>query len=155
MLRRLKEFLAAGSAPRSTGDRDEDVRLALATLLAYAAGLDEDFDERERSTILELLSGQFDLTDAEALELLDAASEKAAEATELFGTTRVIRDRYDQEARIEMLEMLWQVVYSDGRLHDHEANLMRRVAGLLHVEDRDSGMARKRVLARLGLQGQG
>jgi uncharacterized tellurite resistance protein B-like protein len=48
--------------------------------------------------------------------------------------------------------MLWQVVYADGRLDDYEANLMRRISGLIHVPDRDSGEARKRALARLGLE---
>jgi len=48
--------------------------------------------------------------------------------------------------------MAWEVAYADGELHDFEANLLRRLAGLLYIEDRDSGMARKRVLDRLGLE---
>jgi uncharacterized tellurite resistance protein B-like protein len=46
--------------------------------------------------------------------------------------------------------LLWEIAYADNRLHHLEANLMRRITGLLHVEDRDSGEARKRVLARRG-----
>ena len=48
-----------------------------------------------------------------------------------------------------MMEMLWAVVYADGELDDFESNMMRRVAGLLYVDDRASGEARKRVLARI------
>jgi uncharacterized tellurite resistance protein B-like protein len=48
--------------------------------------------------------------------------------------------------------MLWEVAYADGTLHDYEASLLRRITGLLYVSDRESGEARKRVLARLGLQ---
>jgi uncharacterized tellurite resistance protein B-like protein len=44
------------------------------------------------------------------------------------------------------------VAYADGTLHDYEANLLRRVAGLIHVPDAVSGSARKRVLSRLGLE---
>jgi len=44
---------------------------------------------------------------------------------------------------------LWEVVYSDNELHAYEANLLRRVSGLLHVTDRQSGEARKRVIAKL------
>jgi uncharacterized tellurite resistance protein B-like protein len=47
-----------------------------------------------------------------------------------------------------MIEMLWEVVYADGELHSYEANLMRRLGGLLYVSERDRGAARKRVLAR-------
>ena len=45
--------------------------------------------------------------------------------------------------------MIWEVVYADGILHDHEDSLLRRIAGLIYVSDRDRGDARKRVLARL------
>jgi uncharacterized tellurite resistance protein B-like protein len=49
-----------------------------------------------------------------------------------------------------MIEMLWEVVYADGNVDHLEANLLRRVAGLLYVTDRESGEARKRVLDRKG-----
>ena len=51
-----------------------------------------------------------------------------------------------------MIEMLWEVVYADGQLHDYEASLLRRVTGLLYVSDRDSGEARLRVMEKLGIK---
>ena len=63
----------------------------------------------------------------------------------------MVTDRFSFEERVELMEMLWQVAYADGELDDFEANLLRRVAGLIHVSDRDSGAARKRAMARLGL----
>ena len=65
--------------------------------------------------------------------------------------TRVIKDRFSEDERVRMIEMLWTGAYADRRLHDYEASLVRRVAGLIYVADRDSGAARKRVLRRLGL----
>ncbi len=47
--------------------------------------------------------------------------------------------------------MLWEVAYADGILHDYEANLLRRIGGLIYVSDRERGAARRRVVARLGL----
>jgi uncharacterized tellurite resistance protein B-like protein len=47
------------------------------------------------------------------------------------------------------MEMAWMVVLADGELHEYEAQLMRRLAGLLYVEDIDSGLAQKRARARL------
>jgi len=49
--------------------------------------------------------------------------------------------------------MLWEVVYADGELHHYEANLMRRLAGLLQVSDREVGAARKRARERLDNSG--
>ena len=66
------------------------------------------------------------------------------------GFTRAVNDGFAPEDRIQVIEMLWEVVYADGELHDYEASLLRRITGLLYVSDRDSGEARKRVLARLG-----
>ena len=65
----------------------------------------------------------------------------------------MVKAAFSQEERIELMEMLWEVVYADGELHHYEANLMRRLAGLLQVSDRDAGSARKRARKRLGLSG--
>ncbi len=58
---------------------------------------------------------------------------------------------FSDAERIELIEMLWEVAYADGVVHDYEHNLLRRIAGLIYVTDRDRGLARNRVLARLGL----
>jgi uncharacterized tellurite resistance protein B-like protein len=55
------------------------------------------------------------------------------------------------EDRVRILEMLWEVAYADGALDPEEDALLRRIAGLIHVSDRDRGLARQRVLLRLGL----
>jgi uncharacterized tellurite resistance protein B-like protein len=47
--------------------------------------------------------------------------------------------------------MLWEVAYADGVLDEYEDSLLRRVGGLIYVPDRERGMARQRVLRRLGL----
>jgi uncharacterized tellurite resistance protein B-like protein len=57
----------------------------------------------------------------------------------------------DHEQRLSIMEMLWQVVYADAELHDHEASLMRRMAGLLYISDQESGLLRQRVRKNLNL----
>ena len=54
--------------------------------------------------------------------------------------------------RDKLIELLWEVVYSDGSLHAYESNLLRRIGGLIYVSDRDRGDARKRVLQRLSAE---
>jgi uncharacterized tellurite resistance protein B-like protein len=83
--------------------------------------------------------------------LIDTAVEQHHDANRVYAATRLIRDAFSDAERIDMMEMLWEVAYADGELHDYEANLVRRVAGLLYVRDRDSGIARKRVIERMGL----
>jgi len=97
------------------------------------------------------LVDRFGLSADDAGHLIDAAVAQHRDANRVYAATRQIRDVFSDAERIDMMEMLWEVVYADGVLHDYEANLVRRVAGLLYVADRDSGMARKRVLERMGL----
>jgi uncharacterized tellurite resistance protein B-like protein len=128
------------------------LQVAAAALLVEAAQMDADFDAVERTKILELVRARFELSEAEAQSLLELAGDKVANASQLYGFTRVVKDNFDHEERVELIEMLWEVVYADGTLHDLEASLMRRVAGLIYVPDRESGAARKRALSKLGLE---
>jgi uncharacterized tellurite resistance protein B-like protein len=152
MLERLRQLFATDAgAVRSAGRSLEERQLAAAALLVEAASMDSQFDAAERATIGQLLRSHFGLSDAEADELLAQAEQAAGESVEWQGFTRALKDGFAPEDRIQVIEMLWEVAYADGRLHDYEASLLRRVTGLLYVSDRDSGEARKRVLARLGL----
>ena len=78
-----------------------------------------------------------------------AARQTVEDSTQLYAFTRVIQERFSDEERIGMIEMLWEVAYADGHLHEYESSLVRRVSGLIYVADRDSGAARKRVRQRL------
>jgi uncharacterized tellurite resistance protein B-like protein len=128
-----------------------ELHLAAGALLIEAASLDGHFDAQERATIGRILKDRFSLTAAEVEELMAAAEEKVRESTQLFEFTRVIGRHFSAEERIELIEMLCEVVYADGTLHDYEASLLRRVGELVYVSDRDRGDARKRAMRRLGV----
>jgi uncharacterized tellurite resistance protein B-like protein len=154
MIDRIKTLLLGSDhkeMARTLGGETER-RTAVAALLVETALMDDCFDADERAKIAELLEARFGLSGAETENLMETAGQRVADSSQLFGFTRVVNEGFAQEERVELMEMLWQVVYADGRLDDYEANLMRRISGLIHVSDRDSGMARKRALARLGLE---
>lgn len=130
---------------------EDGTRVAAAALLVTAAAMDDVFDDAERARIEGLLARRFALDEAAAHRLLAEAEALAIASVDLHGFTQTIKEGFDFDERLELLEMAWEVVYTDGVLHDHEANLLRRLAGLLAVSDRDSGDARRRVRARLGL----
>lgn len=150
MINRIKAFLAGRGAGPATADRydRDDLTVAAAALLVEAARMDTVVDSEERETIKRLVRDQFSLSAEEAEDLVAAAESRAEQSVQLFGFTKTIKDKFSYEQRIELIEMLWEVIYADGQMRALEANLMRRVAGLLHVPDQESGAARKRVLAR-------
>jgi uncharacterized tellurite resistance protein B-like protein len=142
---------AGGIGTIAPGAGADGRQLAAATLMVEAACLDGSFDAAERDTIGKLLSRHFELTDEESATLMSEAEGAQDEANHLLRFTRAIKDAYAPEERIELIEMLWEVAYADGILHDYEANLLRRIGGLIYVSDRERGAARRRVVTRLGL----
>ena len=128
--------------------RQEGLQLALTALLIEAANCDDRFDERERGVIARLLESRFSLSRSDANQLLAAGEAAASESTELFHFTRIINDRLSFEERVELIEMLWEVAYSDDLLTGDEDALIRRVAGLIYVSDRERGEAKRRITQR-------
>lgn len=151
MIDRIKAliFNDGAAAPDSRAGAD-DVQVAAVALLIEAAVMDGDFDEAERQAIAGLIESRFGFEGAAVEELIQLGEEAVERSNQLYAFTRVVKTGFDFEDRIEMIEMLWDVACADGEIHDFEANLVRRVAGLIHVSDRDSGAARKRALARMG-----
>lgn len=156
MLNRIKGFVQEWSGAAGASGQDgahDELQVAVAALLVEAATMDSDFDADERAAIGRLLRARFGLEERDAQKLVALAEAHIADAAELYGFTRIVKDRFSHDERVEMMQMLWEVAYADGELHDYEANLMRRMAGLIFVSDRESGEARKRALAHLGLSG--
>jgi uncharacterized tellurite resistance protein B-like protein len=154
MRKRIANFLRkldrAGAGQTPTHGREE-MRLAAAALLVEAAVMDGHFDAAERATVRQLLAARFGLDAGEAQALIATAESEVAASHGIFRFTNAIKNHCSDTERIELIEMLWEVAYADGVLHDYEHNLLRRIAGLIYVTDRDRGLARNRVLARLGL----
>lgn len=155
MLDRFKTFFegnkAAGGGDAG-GHTPDEFHLAAAVLLVYAATADADFGADERARIEWLCEHRFELQHDEAHSLIEAAELQVENSVQLLGFTRTIKDGFSYEERVHLMEMLWEVVYADALVEAHEASLMRQISGLIYVDDRDSGIARSRVRARLEAQ---
>jgi uncharacterized tellurite resistance protein B-like protein len=152
MFARLKALIDRAEAQDAPARGDGELRLATAVLLVEAATLDGEFGGAEEAVIRTILASHFTMTPDEIDELLQDARAAHDESAGLVRHTRVIKDHFSEDERVSMMEMLWEVAYADGVLHDYEANLLRRISGLLYVPDRATGEARLRVLERLGIE---
>ncbi|WJY20168.1 TerB family tellurite resistance protein [Fontisubflavum oceani] len=142
----LKRLTAPDPAPLS----DPDARLALAALLVRLAKTDGDYAEAEIDRIDRLLTTRYGLTPFETAKLRGDAEILESEAPDTVRFTRAIKDVVAYEDREQVVESLWEIVLADGVRDDHENALMRMVAPMLGVNDRDSNLARQRVEARRG-----
>lgn len=130
--------------------KQNDAAFALAVLLIEVAlSTDNRVDDHEESLIEHTLARRFGLERSEITHLIKAAEEGAIQATDLFHFTRVVVDQFTEEERIGVIEMLWEVAYSDGVLTGDEDTLIRRVAGLIYVPDWERGEAKRRARERL------
>ena len=154
MLTQISTWMKEFSSQNTTIAEDE-IKLArtVAALLVEAAMADGNIDEIEHEHIRHMLETQLDLSadDAEAMLAQSVASHE--DRIEIHSLTKHIRHDTDAADRSVILEMVWMVVLADGNLDAHESQLMRRLAGLLFVDDVESGMAAKRARHRLGLAG--
>jgi uncharacterized tellurite resistance protein B-like protein len=147
MLDRLMNLLTGTETPSAPAGADE-LQLAVAALLVEAARMDDNFGADERAAIERLLAARFDLTPGAVHKLVEAAEEKMRDATQYFPFTHAITTQLSTEQRIDIIEMLWEVAYADGVLDPQEDMLLRQIAGLIHVPDRERGEARKRALEK-------
>ncbi len=139
-------------APEGERAIPHDERAALAALLVEAARSDGDYDDDERARIDRVLATRFALPEAEARELRAEGEEAQAEAIDLVKFTRAVKDHVPHAERVGIIEALWEVVYADGTRDMHESALIRSLAGLLHVSDRDVGVARREVAEKYGIE---
>ena len=88
---------------------------------------------------------------SEVEQALDEAIAAHNTRVEIHSLLRQIRTDTEMEDRIIILEMIWVVVLADGHIDAHESQLMRRLAGLLFIDDVEAGLAAKRARTRVGL----
>jgi uncharacterized tellurite resistance protein B-like protein len=148
MIERVLEFLTGRAAP-APALRGDELELAVAALLIEAARMDDSFDGAERATIERLLAEKFELPAAQVQSLVAAAEQAVRDSTQFFPFTREICQRIEPEERAHIIEMMWEVAYADGVLDPHEDMLLRRIAGLIAVSDRERTVARKRALEKV------
>ncbi len=138
-----------GEDKRSLELREEELRLAAAALLINAASVDGKFDPEERKKLKALLKARFDLEGDGLRQVLGEAEAWEQESVDLYSFTSILARELDQDGRKRIVEMLWEVAFADGVLHEFESNLVWRSAELLGVSDRDRIALRMAVESKL------
>ena len=147
MLESLKNLFAdlTGSAAHPARFAENDYRVAATALLVHAATIDGDMSQVERDKLHAILKGRFGLDDAATGELIDEATIAEHDAVDLYIFTSNINRALDDDGRRRIVEMLWEIIYADGRVNEFEDNLVWRAADLLNVSSRDRIEIRRRV----------
>src|ERR1700742_3243446 len=151
MLDGLRQFIADVVSPHADGDRkfdDTGSRLAATALLIHVISLDGQPSAVEKRKLHSLLESHFKLDPGTADQLIASATLVEGEAVDLYHFTSVIMRSVDDEGRLRIVEMMWELVYADGEVSEFEDNVVWRAADLLAVSSRDRIELKHRVAAR-------
>lgn len=157
MFERITAFLKElNTSPdeKADGFSHDDPRLAAAALMYHVIGADGVYSEAEMDRLGDLLQENYALDDNTLSRLVAAARAADNEAIDLYQFTSVLMHSLSGEERLKFIELLWEIVYSDGENHELEDNLVWRVAELLGVDGRDRVLLRQAVQARVGDNGE-
>lgn len=149
MFERLREFVQQSLSPQeAVADTDTAVQLATAALMLEMAHADFSAEDSEFALIRRLLKEHFQLAAAELDALMERAGRRQQDSVSLHSFTHQLHEYLEPAEKDEILEMLWEVAYADGKLDRYEDNLVRKVADLLYVRHGDLIRVRNRVRDR-------
>ena len=147
MINLLKKILDNENSTKSTED-NKTLEL-LCGLMIEAAFTDGQIDKIELDKIKLSLVNLFQEDPQEVDFVLKEALKNKNNSKSLHYYTSYINKNFEDEKKLILIETLWDIVLSDGEVHDYESNLIRRLSGLLYVSDVNSGKARKRALNKI------
>jgi len=138
-------FASLFSSKSPSIERDISASEAMAALMVRIAKSDDDYSATEIARIDAVLGLLYQLSADQAAKLRQTAEALEAEAPDTVRFTRAIKEEVPYEERFDVVCALWQVVLADGARDAEEDALMRLLASLLGVNDRDSALARKQA----------
>jgi len=134
MIDLIKRFF--GKTSEEGGGQDtsgHDIRIATCALFLEISRIDGEFSDAERDQIIETLKRDNGLSDDHALSLFEVANEELKNSVDLWRFTNLINKNYTLEEKIQIIEVIWRIAYTDGLLDKHEEYLARKLANLLRL----------------------
>lgn len=125
-----------------------DIRIATCALLLEMANIDREFSAAEREAILTILKRDHHLSEEYAEALIQASNEELEGSIDLWQFTNLINRNYSPEEKIQIIETVWDIAYTDGKLDKYEDHLAHKLAKLLHLTHKQLIEAKIRVLHR-------
>ena len=121
----------------SSENKKEQLLLKTASLLIHAAKIDENYTEKEIQIIKKTLI-QLGINQSEINKIMKEAEENEKNSNQILDFTREIKSS-DENFKIKIIESLWTIIYSNEDADMYETNLMRRLSGLLYLDEKVVG----------------
>lgn len=122
--------------------------VAACALLLEMAAVDGQFSRAEKENIVFILKKEYDLSHEVIDELLTISTKELNDSVDLWQFARVINEHYSAEEKLQVMEMIWKVVYADGHLDQHEDYLAHKLGKLLRLSHQQLIEAKLRVVGK-------
>ncbi len=122
---------------------DKDSVIGITALLVHAAKIDEIYTESEKNLVKDFIKSY--LIDDDTNEILKKAEEIEKNSNQLLNYTNIIKQN-SIDIKKDIIEHLWKVIISDNSVDQYEANLMRRICGLIYFSDKESAEIKLQLL---------
>ena len=120
--------------------------IAVASLLIHSAKIDENFTEKEKQIIKKALI-EMGAKPEKLDQIIEESEKKEKDSNQILDFTREVKS-IDENKKKLIIEALWNIIYSDQNADIYETNLMRRLSGLLYLNNRVVGDIKKKVIKK-------
>ncbi|MDY0040849.1 MAG: TerB family tellurite resistance protein [Desulforhabdus sp.] len=145
LLKNLVERITQGSA-NNTEENPRQALIAACVLLLEMATADGKFSRAEKKRIMDILRQEYRLSDDEADSLIDAAHRKREDSIDIWRFTNLINQHFTTEQKLQVIEMVWRIAYTDGKLDAHEDYLAHKLGTLLRLTHNELIQAKLKVI---------
>ncbi|MFB2551278.1 tellurite resistance TerB family protein [Ensifer soli] len=151
MFERLREFFESLTGPLPAPIAPGDPRIAVVALCIQVMEADGAVLDSERAKVRSVIREHYGLDDQTLTALVSAGETAESEAIDFYRFTSDVKRHFSEEQRIDLVGMLWEIVYADGRRNEMEDHVIWRIADLLGVSGRDRVLKRREAAARMNI----
>ena len=121
--------------------------IEVACLLIHASKIDQNYTEKEKEIVKKTLLN-LDTSPNEIEKIIKEAEKIESDSNQILDFTKNLKN-VDEEMKLIVVESLWEIIYSDNESDMYEANLMRRLTGLLYLDPKKVGEIKERINLKL------
>ncbi len=134
MLGVIKNIFDGSKRAESAEDKEFKLKVATCAILLEAATADSNFSSQEQGKIIEILKSRFQMNDEAVKELIDKSNSERQSSTDLWYFTNLINENLDNEEKYNLMEQVWEVIYSDGTLDKFENYIAHKLLNMLNLD---------------------
>ena len=123
---------------------DDEKILSICIFLIEVSKSDDEYDDLEKSKIIDLLKKEFSLNDDQIKLVITLADQKNNEMISLHDFTEIVNNECSYSEKKDLIKMLWDVAYADGRIDKYEDYTIRKISDLLYIKHSDFIKAKTR-----------